>query len=160
LEIKTNAIYQLLRNFSIDQQLVRNVRVVVTELGNRIIAVKVLRDHQTFSNENEEEIVLPCITFFYVIISGQTLLCRQFPLALAYSTTIHNCQGQTYDRIDIDLTKSVFTHGQLYTALSRVRTTTQFVWNLIKLQQQMSRIMKFFYLLYKTTVVVFSLIYF
>ena len=58
--------------------------------------------------------------FSHVLSSGHTLLHHQFPLALAYSTTIHSCQGQTYDRISIDLTKLAFMHGQLYTALSRV----------------------------------------
>ena len=121
LPIKKNAMYRLLRNFSIDRQLVKNVRVVVTELGDRIVTVKPLRDHPRFSNENEEEIVLPRITFSHVLSSGHTLIRRQFPLAPAYSTTIHSSQGQTYDRIGIDLTTPVFTHGQLYTALSRVR---------------------------------------
>ena len=121
LLIKKNAIYRLLRNFSIDRQLVKNVRVVVTELGNRIVTVKVLRDHTALTDENDEEIVLPRITFSHVLSSGHTLIRRQFPLALAYSTTIHSSQGQTYDKIGIDLTKPVFTHGQLYTALSRIR---------------------------------------
>jgi ATP-dependent DNA helicase PIF1 len=121
LQIKKNAIYRLLRNFSVDRQLVKNVRVVITELGNRIITVKVLRDHPSFNNEIEEEIVIPRITFSHVLPSGHTLLRRQFPLALAYSTTIHSSQGQTFDKVGIDLTKPVFTHGQLYTALSRVR---------------------------------------
>ena len=113
--------YRLLQNFSIDQQLVKNVHVVVTELGDRIVTVKPLRDHPGFSNENEEEIVLPHITFSHVLSFGHTLICCQFPLAPTYSTTIHSSQGQTYDRIGIDLTTPVFTHGQLYTALSRVR---------------------------------------
>jgi ATP-dependent exoDNAse (exonuclease V) alpha subunit len=100
---------------------VKNVHVIVTELGDRIVTVKALRDDAGFSDENEEEIVLPRITFSHVLSSGHTLIRRQFPLAPAYSTTIHSSQGQTYDKIGIDLTKPVFTHGQLYTALSRVR---------------------------------------
>ena len=46
-----------------------------------------------------------------------TLLHRQFPLALAYSTTFHSCQGQTYDRIGVDLTKPVKTHCLLRAAV-------------------------------------------
>jgi ATP-dependent DNA helicase PIF1 len=121
LQIKKNAVYRLLQNFSIDRQLVKNARVVVTELGTRIITVKVLRDHPAFVNDPEEDVVLPQITFSHVLCSGHTLIRRQFPLAPAYSTTIHSSQGQTYDKVGIDLTKPVFTHGQLYTALSRVR---------------------------------------
>ena len=33
----------------------------------------------------------------------------------------HSCQGLTLDCVGIDLTQLVFTHGQLYTALSCVR---------------------------------------
>ena len=39
LHMKTNAVYCLLWNFSINHQLVKNVRVVITEVGNRIITV-------------------------------------------------------------------------------------------------------------------------
>lgn len=121
LHIKTNGVFRLLRNFSIDRQLVKNVRVVVTDIGNRIITVKILRDRASLRHEDDEEVIIPRITFYHVLHSGHTLLCRQFPLAPAYSTTFHSCEGLTYDKIGIDLTRPVFTHGQLYTALSRVR---------------------------------------
>jgi len=40
---------------------------------------------------------------------------------MAYASTFHSCQGLTLDYVGIDLTTPVFTHGQLYTALSQVR---------------------------------------
>ena len=46
-----------------------------------------------------------------------------FPFALAYSTTFHTCEGLAFDSVGISLTLPVFTHGQLYTALLRVRCT-------------------------------------
>ena len=46
---------------------------------------------------------------------------RQFPLRLAYATTFNSCQGLTLDRAALDLRSDVFSHGQLYTAVSRVR---------------------------------------
>ncbi|KAF9642437.1 hypothetical protein BDM02DRAFT_3105680, partial [Thelephora ganbajun] len=49
-----------------------------------------------------------------------TLLCKRFPLAPAYTSTFHSCQGLMLDCIGIDLTQPVFTHSQLYTALSWV----------------------------------------
>ena len=36
-------------------------------------------------------------------------------------STFHGCQGLTLDRVGVDLMQDVFTHGQLYTALSRIR---------------------------------------
>jgi hypothetical protein len=46
---------------------------------------------------------------------------RQFPFRLAYAITFNSCQGLTLDKVVLDLTSSVFAHGQLYTSLSRVR---------------------------------------
>ena len=44
----------------------------------------------------------------------------QLPLKLAYCITMHKTQGQTYDSAII--TPSSFTYGQLYVALSRVKS--------------------------------------
>lgn len=44
---------------------------------------------------------------------------HQFPVKLAFAITINRCQGQTLIVIGIDLQENVFTHGQLYVALSR-----------------------------------------
>lgn len=46
----------------------------------------------------------------------------QYPFRLAYALTIHKSQGLTFDAVTIDLRLPVFQRGQLYTALSRVRT--------------------------------------
>jgi ATP-dependent DNA helicase PIF1 len=122
LLIKTNAVFRLLRNFSVDQQLVKNVRVLVTDVGHRIVTVKVLQHRESATHQAEQEFILPRISFSHQLASGHTLLRRQFPLAPAYATTMHSCQGLTYNKIGIDLTSPIFTHGQLYTALSRIRS--------------------------------------
>ena len=45
----------------------------------------------------------------------------QFPIRLCFGITANKSQGQTYKRIGINLSNAeMFSHGQLYVALSRV----------------------------------------
>ena len=122
LTIKTNAVFRLLRNLSVDRGLVKNVRVVVAQVGTRLITVGLLKGVAGGMNQMDNELILiPRICFTTTLASGHTLLRRQFPLAPAYSTTFNSCQGLTLDMLGVDLTRPVFSHGQLYTALSRIR---------------------------------------
>lgn len=43
----------------------------------------------------------------------------QYPIKLAWAVTIHKAQGQTFDRVIIDIGSGTFAHGQMYVALSR-----------------------------------------
>ena len=46
----------------------------------------------------------------------------QFPVRLAFAFTAHKAQGQTLNKVGINLLTDFFVHGQLYVALSRARS--------------------------------------
>lgn len=125
LTLKRGMVARLMRNISIDRALVKNTRMTIVDVGPRIIAVRLLRP----SNEpgplpsymDSDIKLITRISFHQVLHSGHTLIRRQFPLAAAYGTTFNSCQGLTLDKVALDLSSPVFSHGQLYTALSRIR---------------------------------------
>jgi ATP-dependent DNA helicase PIF1 len=46
----------------------------------------------------------------------------QVPIKLAYALSIHKAQGLTFDEVTIDLKMPCFQKGQMYVALSRVKS--------------------------------------
>jgi ATP-dependent exoDNAse (exonuclease V) alpha subunit len=45
----------------------------------------------------------------------------QFPLPLYFSITINESQGQSFERVGVDLWAPPFSHSQFYVAMSRVK---------------------------------------
>lgn len=56
------------------------------------------------------------------IEEGKSGTFVQVPLKLAWALTVHKAQGMTLDSAHLEIERSAFAHGQLYVALSRIRT--------------------------------------
>ena len=123
LTIKVNGIYCLIWNLSINHSLLKNVCIIVTEVSNWLVTVQLIKIHNGILH-TKEDILIPYISCTYVLPSGHILLCQQFPLAPGYATMLNSCQGLNLNTVGLDVTVPVFSHGQLYTALSRIRNCT------------------------------------
>jgi hypothetical protein len=52
--------------------------------------------------------------------SNFTIIRKQLPIVLCYAVTFNGCQGLTVLSLGLDLRRPVFSHGQLYSAITRV----------------------------------------
>ena len=115
LRLKEGAIVMLLRNLDQKAGLCNGTRLRIVALYNNVV------DAENLSATRR--VFIPRISLTTADSTLPFILRRrQFPLRLAYSMTINKSQGQTFGKVGLLLKKPVFAHGQLYVALSRVRS--------------------------------------
>ncbi len=88
--------------------------------GTRGVVVKIDPDKITIKKDQGREVSVEKATFSLQDAEGKVnATVIQFPLNLAYATTIHKSQGATLDELWCDL-RSLWEPGQAYVALSRL----------------------------------------
>ena len=117
LNIKRGVPILMLRNLDRSIGLCNGTRLIVENFSQSVLFAKVASGKRT-----GDLVAIPQMPF--ISDPEQTglpfkLICTQFPVNLAFSLTINKSQGQKIGNVVIVLHEPVFSHGQLYVALSR-----------------------------------------
>ena len=119
LELKVGAQVMLIKNdIKSPKRWVNGSIGIVTDLTANSIHLKIKNKVHKITQDTWEK-------FDYLIKDGEVLhevvaTFTQYPIKLAWAVTIHKSQGQTFEKVIIDLDRGSFAPGQTYVALSRV----------------------------------------
>ena len=121
LMLKKGVIVMLLRNLNPKKGMCNGTRLIVEELSSKFVKAKIISECC-----KGDIVLIPRIDLAPTETTLPFILRRrQLPIIPAYAITINKSQGQSYDHVGISLRTSVFSHGQLYVALSRSRNSAQ-----------------------------------
>ena len=116
LLLKVGAIMILIRNLHVHMKDVNGTRYIMTALSSNLNTAKKLG-----ANDDEPLLLIPQV--IHLIKNDEfpfIMKCVQFPVKLAYVMTFQRAQGQSLDKCQILLHRSVWTHGQLYVARVKI----------------------------------------
>ncbi|XP_065318549.1 ATP-dependent DNA helicase PIF1-like [Gordionus sp. m RMFG-2023] len=115
LSLKVGTIIILLRNMNPTKGLCNGTRLIIKSMHNYFLDAEII----TGTNKGYR-VLIPRIDLTPSESQLSFILKRrQFPILPAFVITINKSQGQTFDHVGLYFNEPVFSHGQLYVALSR-----------------------------------------
>jgi ATP-dependent DNA helicase PIF1 len=116
LELKMGVLILLLRNLNQSIGLCNGTRLIVKRLGQRVIEAEIIT-----GNNVGKRVFIPCIIMSPSRTDWPFVLRRcQFPIRVTFAIIINKSQGQTLNNVGVYLLSPVYSHGQLYVAISQL----------------------------------------
>jgi hypothetical protein len=119
LALKPGCPVMLLRNIDPANGLCNGTRMILLRIKPRVLECRILGgDGKTVFIPRM--MIRPSEGDLHIPLSR-----HQFPIRLAFAMTINKSQGQSVENVGLDLRTSLFSHGQLYVALSRCTSASR-----------------------------------